>query len=100
MGNKGCGSFAGEHNGSKMKFVDPKCVLVVRTVEEFIEALRRIKALCPVQVGWGNHQKQFAEIPIEVMPLYLKHRKKLFHVDALKSAQEEYVLQSNHPWVK
>lgn len=100
MSGKAGGSFASGHNGSKMKFVDPKCVLAVRTVEDFIEALRMIKALCPVQIGWGNHREQFAEIPTEMMHLYLKHRKKLFHADALKRAQEEYAFLKNHPWVK
>ena len=47
---------------------------------------------CHLEIAWGNHVGYFHEVlahGLEVMDLYIRHRNRLFHADALLLALHE-----------
>ncbi len=56
--------------------------------------------VCAVYVGQGNHIHAFRDLldEPELYTLYMHHRKRMFHVDALAQARMEHTAAAEHPF--
>lgn len=68
-------------------------------VDAFKKELQE-RNVCPVYLAHGNHVQAFRELLGEphLLKLYLQHRRKLLHDDAMEQARFEYEAIRAHPF--
>lgn len=69
------------------------------TIDVFKEELLSM-GVCAVYTAHGNHVQAFRDLLDEpdLYTIYMYHRKRMFHTDALEQARTEYEAAEAHPF--